>query len=902
MSKIINIICNGRANPIGIDAKDISFSWQIQSDEKNIYQKEYRVYVWDEEENLVWDSGIKQGADTAYILYAGEPLKSRETYQYQVESILMDGTILRSERMYFEMGLLKEEDWSAKWIGREPVTYEQTVDYAAMDQGKIIKGMMAGEALEFEPDRKLEQCNRFYREFYLEDAREIKKARIYAAACGIYQIEVNGKQVLDTLFAPGFTRYDKTILYQTYDVSEMLCDGKNQISFILADGWYKGKFGMLGIGDNYGSELEMLLQMEITYTDGYVQTIATDEQFCYTPSPYLYSDILIGEKYDARLEEYKSEGKKAMIWERGYEMLYADSAEPVRPVAMLEPVAILKTPKGETVVDFGQNFAGVVEFTVHGALAGTEIKLEHSEVLDKDGNFIQCIDGFNRDQTDIYICKGAKTEVYRPKFTFHGFRYVRVTGYPGNPAREDFKGISIGSDLAVTGSFYTSDERLNQLQSNIFWSQRSNLLSIPMDCPQRERAGWTGDVWVYAETCCYNQNCLNFFKRWLKSVRDEQFDDGLIPIVVPYIKGYRAPQMSAWGTHTSAGWGDVIVSLPWTLYQIYGDVSVLEENYEAMQKWMGYVRREAEGGIHLKEGAGQEALERQKYLWNTNFHFGDWLYPSCKDENGKTDMMRSAYTTKELTATAIYANSTAIMEKVSRTLNKKEEALFYQELNQQIRQAFAEEYIDEDGRVEQDLQGLYVLALAMDMVPKEKKPKMVEHLARKIAENHNCLDTGFMSIKFLMDVLLENGLADEARKVLFQENAPSWLYEVKHGATTIWETWTSILPDGTPTNYSYNHYAFGCVGDWMYKNLLGIQKLSPGYKDILIKPDFRFGLNEVKGSFSSVYGEIHVHLKKDGDDWTVMIQVPANTTAYLELPNQKRIQLGNGKFIHCYKG
>lgn len=898
MSRIVNVTCNGMRAPIGIDAEKVFFGWQIQSDENDVYQKEYRIWVWDEQNQLAWDSKSCPGADTAYILYGGEPLKARERYRFQIKSVLENGTELCSEESCFEMGLLSVQDWTAKWIGREPVMEQPAIDYGAMDQGRIIKGMMAGEALDFVPDRKLEQCNQFYREFGLDGQKAVKKARIYAAACGVYQIWLNGKAISDTRFAPGFTRYDKRILYQSYDVGEFLQEGKNQISFILADGWYKGKFGMLGIGDNYGSELEMLLQLEITYMDGTVQTVITDSQYEYMPSPYVYADILIGEKYDARLEGRQYERKRAIVKGRGYEMLHSDSAEPVRAVEILEPAAVIQTPKGETVIDFGQNFAGVVEFTVRNAPAGTEIKLEHSEVLGKDGNFIQCVDGFNRDQTDIYICRGGETETYCPQFTFHGFRYAKVTGYPKEPAKEDFKGIAIGSDLAVTGSFHTSDSRINQLQSNILWSQRSNLLSIPMDCPQRERAGWTGDVWVYGETCCYNQNCLNFFKQWLRSVRDEQFEDGLVPIVVPYIKGYRAPQISAWGTHTSAGWGDVIVALPWALYQAYGDKSVLEENYEAMQKWMGYVQREAESGVHLKEGAGADAEKRQKYLWNTNFHFGDWLYPSCKDENGKSDMMRSAYSTKELTATAIYANSTGTMADISRALGKIKEAEKYEELNQNIRQAFVEEYIDDAGRVEQDLQGLYVLALAMGLVPEDKKKQAAGHLARKVAENQNCLDTGFMSIKFLMDVLTEHGLVEQAREILFQENAPSWLYEVQHGATTIWETWTSILPDKTPTNYSYNHYAFGCVGDWMYKNILGIQKLSPGYKEILIKPDFGFGFEEVEGSFSSVYGEIHVRLHKDKEAWMIDVQIPANTTAYLKLPGQERIRMGNGIFSY----
>lgn len=417
----------------------------------------------------------------------------------------------------------------------------------------------------------------------------------------------------------------------------------------------------------------------------------------------------------------------------------------------------------------------------------------------------------------------------------------------------------------MTSEFETSNPLLNQLQSNILWSQKGNILSIPTDCPQRERAGWTGDAWVYGETCCYNQNMYLFFRHWLKEVRLEQFDNGLIPVVVPYSKAYEELQVPAFGTHTSAGWGDVIVALPWYLYQAYGDIEILKENFEAMHRWMKYVENEAED-----------------YLWDKGFHFGDWLYPSCKDENQKTDMHKSAMTTKEYVATAIYAYSTLLFSKVCDILGQHQLSEYYGGLNKQIRKAFDEKYVDNEGRIKDDFQGVYVMALAMDMVSESKKSLMAAHLIELIKKNGDRLDTGFMSIKFLMDVLKSNGYKETAKKILYQEKCPSWLYEVKMGATTIWETWDAISPDGTVNTTSYNHYAFGCIGDWMYRNLIGINKKSPGYKEVLIKPDFDFDLDYASGAYESLYGKISVKWTKKGKARNVSIDIPVNTTGYFE--------------------
>ena len=401
-------------------------------------------------------------------------------------------------------------------------------------------------------------------------------------------------------------------------------------------------------------------------------------------------------------------------------------------------------------------------------------------------------------------------------------------------------------------------------------------------------------------------------------MRLEQFEDGLVPIVIPYIKAYEALQLPAFGTHTSAGWGDVIVSLPWFLYKNYGDIKVLDENFESMLKWMKYVEKEAEEGVNLKEDKSEAAVKRQRYLWNTNFHFGDWLYPSCKDSEGKADMYRSANSTKEYIATCIYAYSTEVFSKVCEVLGKEELKIYYDELNTNIRKAFQEEYITKEGVIENDIQGLYVMSLAMNMVSEEVKPKLVARLDQLIKSNHNCLDTGFMSIKFLMDVLMDNGLKETAKAILYQDCCPSWLYEVKNDATTIWETWGSILEDGTRTKYSYNHYAFGCIGDWMYRTLLGINNSSIGYKEVTFKPDFNFNLDYVEGSYRSVYGNIVCKWRRQENKISLLLEVPANTKGILELEDvvegsltisdlavktdigtegKVKAELGNGRFV-----
>lgn len=901
MLKIKGIRCCGLKNPIGLDRREITFSWQLTSDHQSVFQKAYRIRVYDPSDNhLVWDSGLREDRRQEAAC-AGEKLQSITEYQYEIEVTDNYNECVKSERNRFSFGITPQE-WKAKWIGCQ--SSDLDLNLKMPDKKEMAREFMAvtsGEEADYEPDRKLDSCNIYQKKFILKDQPE--RSWLSITAHGLYDAYINGMPVSDTRLNPGFTAYDKYLEYQTYDVTSLLNKGENTISIVLADGWYKGKYGILGRGNNYGIELAALAQMEICYPDSEKEWILTDDTFSYRKSRYVYSDIMIGEKQDGRINMEKIytdsmdsfEWKKAEIKDYEYDTLRGICCEPVRCTRILPAVSVFTTPKGELIADMGQNMVGVVRLQVEGP-AGTEIKLEHSEVLDKEGNFINNIIGINRDQTDYYILSGEGTEVFEPRFTFHGFRYVKITGYPGTLTPDKIQGIVIGSDLEESGSFSCSDNRLSQLQKNIQWSQRGNMLSIPTDCPQRERAGWTGDILVYGRTAAYNQNVRNFLEKWLKNTELEQFENGLIPIIVPYPLGYSAMQMEVFGSETSAGWGDAAVAVPWTLYQAYGDINILKTNFEMMKKWMDYVEWDAsEHAPSADQERSCEERERQKYLWNTGFHFGDWCYPSCQNEKGETDMFQSAIRTKEYVATTMYAYSTQIMTRACEVLGEETLAGHYRQLNEKIRQAFAEEYLNPDGSITNGTQGIYVLAIAMKMGSQDQQEAMAEHLVRMIRENGCRLDTGFMSIPYLMDVLVEYGYTDVAKALLYQESCPSWLYEVKNGATTIWETWNAILEDGTRTTYSYNHYAFGCIGDWMYRRLLGIQSAEAGYRKIRIAPEFVYGLTSAEGSYESSYGKISCQWEICHGKGILKISVPVGTEAEIILPGIHE-QRGSGDY------
>ena len=529
------------------------------------------------------------------------------------------------------------------------------------------------------------------------------------------------------------------------------------------------------------------------------------------------------------------------------------------------------------------------------AKAGEEISFEHGEVLDADGNFIYAFTDSSREQKDVYISAGKDGEIFEPEFTYHGFRYVRVTG--GKDWRpEQFTAKAISSANPVTGSFRCSDEKLNQLQHNIYWSQRSNTVGIPTDCPTREKAGWTGDVVTYGETALYNQEMTAFFEDWLESIRREQKENGHVMNTVPLIKNYIQQTYAG-----SLGWGDVILTLPMQLYRISGDKSVLAACRDAMEKWVNAMQIAAD---ELPQGVEDSPEnENQHYLINTGFHFGDWLVPSVKNEAGFSDGPASSFLTMNVVDTALLAADADLLAEILEILGEPEKAEEYKTYARRVRKAFREELCTEDGKLKQEMQGSYILALKYHMVPEEMEKEFAARPAEMIVKNDYKPDAGFMSVPYILDVLCDYGYRDLAWKVLNQKGCPGWIYEVEHGATTMWENWDAVHPDGVVDGCSFNHYAFGCVGNFLYRRVLGIQNAGVGYDRILLEPGYDFGLEWAEGSYHSVHGEIRLRWEKTGTpdgSGAVVIKVsgyiPANAEAELVLPDGSRQKLGSGGF------
>lgn len=914
--KITNVTCESMSRPISITTQHPAFSWKIESDKKDVFQKSWRIEVEEEGGGVVWDSGIQEGKVTVGILYAGKKLESCKGYFYRIISRNSLGEEAVSDHYYFETAFFDHSEWKARWIEPEPLPqlpenplhraqreWQETVE--AMMRGEQVEMRLEGDIMENLPLEPYDPAVRMRKEFICKG--KVHKARLYVTAHGIYDVKINGKEVTDTLLNPGFTTYDKRIRYQVYNVDDLLSE-KNAIAVTIADGWYKGKIA-IGRGCEYGEVPGLLLQMEVVYESGERELICSDEtwRFSYN-GPVRTADLFLGEVYDARMDD--GEPSDAAYQESGWKQVYvkdtpdetveAQVYPPVKVFAEVQAEKLWKAPNGDLLVDFGQNLAGVIRVVVRGK-KGEVLTFEHGETLDKDGNYFYIFEGTNKEQKDTYICRGTEEEVYQPKFTYHGFRYVRVRG-GRDWTKEQFTALAISTENSVTGSFTCSDEQINQLQSNIYWSQRANNIGIPTDCPTREKAGWTGDVVTYGATALFNQEMTAFYKDWLKSIRVEQKENGFILGTVPQIKGYIQQDQTG-----SLGWGDVILTLPWQLYQLCGEKKVLEENYDAMGKWMKAMEQVAyelpndynvSGGprtVFPEKMEGRQ-LDNQHYLINCGFHFGDWIIPSVVNEQGFTDGPASAFLTMNYADTSLLAHISDLYAQISELLGHVENAKKYQAYSRRVREAFAEEYVTRDYRLGQEMQGNYILALKYHMVTEEVAVKFAARLNELIVENGHCLDTGFMSTPYLLDTLCDYGYQETAWKVLFQKKCPSWLYEIEHGATTIWENWDAIGADGKIHDCSFNHYAFGCIGDFLYRRVLGIQNAGIGYDEILLAPEYECPLQNVSGAYDSVHGKIIFAWEKTENKIKITGCIPTNTTAVLRLPNGNEIELGNGEF------
>lgn len=835
-----------RENPIGLDVQRPRFSWIIESDKENCMQEAYQIQVVEALENaekaaesadrVVWDSDKVSSDQSILVEYAGEELKAETTYLVKVHVWDNQGEPAELD-MTFETGLMHPEQMRANWI---------TSGFAEEERA----------------------CPVFVRTVNCE--KKIAKARFYATAHGLYEIAINKTKVGEQFFTPGWTSYHHRLQYQTYDVTDMLIRD-NTIEITVADGWYKGPFGFTLRSNIYGDKTAILAELHIAYEDGTKEVIITDDSWQVTTGVIRESQIYLGETIDTTVTTQTL--APVQILDEGKENLIAQEGEEVRITERTTAKELIVTPKQELVLDFGQNMSGFVEMCVQGQ-KGQKITIHHAEVLDKDGNFYP---ETLRQATsiDTFICDGNE-QIFRPHFTFHGFRYIRIEGMEKEEVKlENFVACTLHSDMEATGHFQCSNEMVNQLQKNIQWGMRSNFLDIPTDCPQRdERLGWTGDAQIFAATASYNMNTALFFTKWLNDLKAEQTKEWGVPHVVPNILGDQAG---------AAAWSDVATIVPWAIYEAFGDKQVLENQFESMKGWVDYITE------HCDENG----------LWQNGFQYGDWL---ALDKEESAD--RTGATDKYLVANAYYAYSCDIVAKAAKVLGKSEEEKQYTALHARIVELFNEEYITKTGRMVSETQTGCVLALHFGLAKEEYRARIMKALVNNIENHKNHLSTGFVGTPYICHTLSENGMHDLAGTIFLQEDYPSWLYAVKKGATTIWERWNSIMPDGSFDESgmnSLNHYAYGSIGEWMYKKLAGINRIEAGYKRFQVKPMFMKGITWVDASLESVYGTIRSAWKCENHVITVDVTVPANTTAEIYLPEKDEVLVvGSGNYHYEY--
>jgi alpha-L-rhamnosidase len=775
------------------------------------------------------------------------------------------------------VGMLNAQNWKAKWI--RPGYVEDTVLRPSPLMRKVFK-----------------------------ITKPVESATLFISSCGLYNASMNGVAVTNAYLTPGFTSYQKRLQYQVYDVSKSLNKGENCIGVSLGSGWYRGNLAWAASKDLYGHELALISQLEIVYADKTRQTVISDESWSSSTGEIQSSEIYHGETVDARLEKtgwlmpaYDDKNwmpvKTAAL---KYDNLIATVNEPVTIHEQLKPLRIFKTPLGEQVIDFGQNMVGFVQVKASGK-AGDKIVLQHAEVLDKAGNFYTANLRAAK-QTNTYILSGKGTETFEPRFTFQGFRYIKIEGYPGEIKPENFTAMVLHSDMRPTGSFTTSNPMLNQLQHNIQWGQKGNFVDIPTDCPQRdERLGWTGDAQVFFRTAAYNMQVQNFFRKWLKDVAADQLANGSVPFVIPNMLGQDAAG--------STGWADVATIIPWDMYVAYGDKKILEQQYASMKAWVGYMQQKSDND-----------------LWHTGFHFGDWLFYHPDDDNDG----RAAITDKYLIAQCFYAHSVQLLINAAGVLGNSADVNNYSALLKKLKTAFVQEYLTPNGRLVSGSQTAYVLALHFDMLPESLRANAAKRLAENIASYNYHLTTGFLGTPYLCHVLTRFGYNDLAYTLLMQDTYPSWLYPVKMGATTIWERWDGQKPDSsfqTINMNSFNHYAYGAIGDWMYRTLGGIQSddQEVGYKKIIIHPMVNgklvqpkkneaewdglrpgagktsdsSGLTKISADLETNYGKLSSHWQILNKQIQLSLEIPVNTSATVYLPtnNPERITEGNNKTL-----
>ena len=856
MLSITKIYMNYNENISGI-IKMPELSWLIQSDKSNLLQQAYQIQISTDKNfnNIIYDTNIIESNQSAHINLEKIILNTATKYFIRVK--IQDNYNNWSDwspTAHFISGLVNNE-WKSDFISAETPT---DADNA---KGTYLRKM-----------------------FFI--TKKIKSAYIYTTALGLYHLYINGEKVGSDEMTPGWTSYHKHLLYQTYDVTTSLSSGENVIGAHIGAGWYKGLMSFNHIRNIYGKNTAFLAQLYITYDDNTQEILSTDKSWKASYSPVLFSEIYDGEIYDARLEQdgWSNKDFDDSSWHDA--KIIKSSIDILKPQYTSKPgindkidaKRIFITPKGETVIDFGQNLTGWIEFKVHGN-AGDKVELKCFEVLDKNGN-AYFANLRTAKETIIYTCKGDDEEIFHPNFTFQGFQFAQIVSYPGEIKKENFTAYTVHSVMDLTGSFECSNQDINQLQHNILWGLKGNFLDVPTDCPQRdERLGWTGDAQIFCRTACFLMNAYAFYEKWLRDVEADQTLEGGVPHVVPDLLTGRSEHdwLLSQGTHSATAWADVAIIAPWTLYLTYGDTQIIKQQYNSMKKWIDFMYNHMD-----KHG-----------IWHYKLQFGDWV---------ALDAEEGSYfgaTPSELVCSAYQAYSTLLFAKMAKIINKQDIANIYFKRYEQLLDNYHKNFFDKDGNLTAQTQTAHVISLYFNLVEDKYRAKIAQNLVKLIEKENGHLVTGFIGTPYICHALSQNGYINEAYNLLLKDDFPSWLYQVKQGATTIWEHWDGLKPDGSmwsPDMNSFNHYAYGAIGEWLYRAVAGIEidENNPGYKHIIFKPVFNDNLTYVKANFQSIYGNVSIHWQYQSQDQIkITLDVPANTTATLCLNNAKFLDTTN---------
>ncbi|MBT2516302.1 family 78 glycoside hydrolase catalytic domain [Streptomyces sp. ISL-90] len=842
-------------NPLGIGERRPRISWVVSTAPAGWQQTRAEIELRSDGRTHTHEA---VGSESVLVRWPFPALRSQQqgTVRVRVWGDETDAPSAWSPFVSLEAGLLDASDWLA-----HPIGPSWTEDPDAMRRPALLRTT-----------------------FTLDG--EVRSARLYITAHGLYRAEINGLRVGDDELAPGWTSYPSRLRHYTYDVTHHLHRGPNAIGAWLGDGWYRGRLGFHGGHvDLYGTQTALLAQLHVDYADGTHATIRTGAEWTCAPAPIITSGLLEGEHYDAR-EEHTG-WSTATFDPRGWEpvsartmdtsVIVAPDGPPVRCTDEVAPINVTSHPGGRLIIDFGQNVVGRVRLTTTGE-AGHEIQIRHAEVLDSNGNLsTRPLRGAH--SVDRYICRGEGTETWEPMFTIHGFRYVEITGMSGQRVSENVVARVLHTDMRRTGWFECSDPDLNRLHENVVWSMRGNFVDLPTDCPQRdERLGWTGDIQVFTPTAGYLYDCAGLLSSWLKDVTAEQLPDGTVPWFVPGIPGgeqWTPPR-------PGAGWGDAAALVPWALHREFDDRALLERQYPTAKAWADLEHR----------------LAGPDHVWDSSYQLGDWLDPSAPPDdpaNGLTD--------PNLVATAYYAHTSATLAKMTRETYTHDHA----DLSARAalaRDGFRDRYRTAPGTLTSDSQAAYALAIVFGLFESDELETAGSNLARLVRQSDIHLTTGFLGTPVLLDALTITGHGKLAQALINQRTVPSWLYPVTMGATTIWERWDSMLPNGevNPGDMtSFNHFAFGAVADWMHRTIAGLESLEPGWKRIRYRPGLESGLSHAAAVHDTPYGRAGIAWRRAGSTVDIDVVIPHGSVGALELPGEspQLLTAGHHRITHA---